>query len=125
MREDLQNARNTIFMLVKDLKIKKKYRQTDEGIGKKAQSINCVVRYLSSSCDIFPPTWVRIYPSFGLTINLCRYKSKDAGASYERMWFLKSICHRIGHPMIGQRFELFFFRLPNGKPAAFSQGSDY
>lgn len=24
MREDLQNARNTIFMLVKDLKIKKK-----------------------------------------------------------------------------------------------------
>lgn len=80
---------------------------------------------MSSSCDIFPPTWVRIYSSFGLIVNSCHCKSKDAGASYERMWFLKSICCRVGNPMIVQRLELFFFRLPNGKPAAFSQSGDY
>lgn len=129
MGEHLMNVKNTISMSVKCVLVKykgrkkgtkegRKERTNRHGIGRKAQRRFCVVRCLSSLSD-FPPRvgWDSI-PRSDWWISLCHCKSKEVAASYERIWFLKLLCHRIGNPMIAQRLELFIFRLPHSKPNA-------
>lgn len=53
----------------------------------------------------------------GLIITLRHCKIKEACASYERIWSLKSQCLRIGNPGIAE-VGIVFLRLPCSEPAA-------
>lgn len=137
MGEDLQTARNTISMLVNDFKkMFLRILVNRRRILKKHKGLTVLLDIWAFS-DIAQPTrWMK---SSSLWINSnfvplqehrdrCKFWKNVVFCFvllFSECGFLKSLCHRTGDPVIVQRFELFFFKLPNRKPAAFSQSSDY